>query len=126
MTALPRLPRNASRDQIIVHDRQKLERQIAFKLIEELLAGGYELAIDDGEGIAVRRTRDEKTLREGLFSVDEEHILVYKPTDKTRIGWVFLVYGNDGYDVINDYAVSIEDHITETNKLAERLAKKAR
>jgi hypothetical protein len=29
------------------------------------------------------------------------------------------VYGNDGYDVISDYTVNLEDHLTEAHKLSE-------
>ena len=32
--------------------------------------------------------------------------------------WVFLVYGNDGWDVIADYNVSLEPLLEPINKLA--------
>ena len=34
-------------------------------------------------------------------------------------GWVQFIYGNAGFDVINDYTVNLEAALARTNKLAD-------
>jgi hypothetical protein len=51
-----------------------------------------------------------------LMSTDEDYLMVYEPGKKERLGWIHLVYGNDGYDVVSDYTTNLEalvDPITE-------------
>ena len=40
------------------------------------------------------------------------------------LGWVWFVYGNDGYDVISDYTANekIEALMVNVNKLADKYA----
>lgn len=42
-------------------------------------------------------------------------------TTGKRIGWVRMIYGNDGWDVMADYTTNLEDVLTDANKLADKL-----
>jgi hypothetical protein len=59
------------------------------------------------------------------METDDDRLFVYKVDGpkgrRDWFGWVFFVYGNDGYDVISDYTTNLESSLTATNKLAESL-----
>lgn len=48
-----------------VETRQKIERQIARKAAEGLIAGGYAVAVHDGEEIALEASTDVHAERDG-------------------------------------------------------------
>jgi len=52
---------------------------------------------------------------------DEDYLFCKQEGGGSR--WVRFIYGNDGYDVINDYSCSLEQVLTNTNNLVERLNK---
>ena len=83
-----------------VRERRRIELAIVRTLIRELIANHYHLKADNGEDAPLMGTEDE--LIECLFACDEARI-------ETETGrWVFLVFGNDGWDVISDYSISID------------------
>ena len=61
-----------------------------------------------------------------MFTTDEDKLLFYKQEDIGTVnalyGWVFFVYGNDGYDVVNDYTINLESVMKEANELADKYA----
>lgn len=59
-----------------------------------------EIAADDGEGDLIKGSDDD--LIETLFSVDQSTLRVINR------GFVMLVMGNDGWDVVSDYAIPME------------------
>lgn len=89
-----------------VKTRIGIETKIAKKAICELIKAGYTLGVHDGEELVLGNCTDQKALIEAMQSVDEEHLMVYK--DNKRVGWVFFVYGNSGWDVIADYTTNLE------------------
>jgi hypothetical protein len=40
---------------------------------------------------------------------------------RRSFGWVRFIYGNDGWDVINDYTTNLEPVIAGVNALAEKM-----
>lgn len=82
--------------------RIRTEGKIARKLVSELLARGFTVSVNDGEEWTVNRSTDKAEIIGALFSTDEDVIRGFRP-DGPTIGMAYLVYGNDGYDVINDY-----------------------
>ena len=107
--------------------RQNIERMIAHQVIDSLLEAGYLLGVNDGEETTVHNSRDAKAVKAALMTTDEDYIFVYiKGDDKKDVRpqyWVRLIYGNDGWDVINDYHVHLEPAIgegTKTEKLIEK------
>lgn len=113
-----------------VRMRRGIEYVIVRKLIETLLAKDLELSIDHGgeaETIHIKDTSDN-TMEE-MFACDEEYLMIKTKRgslngkageEHPNQGWVRLVYGNDGWDVICDYTTSLEEHLKEVNEYAEQ------
>ena len=105
---------------MIVADRQKLERQIVTKIVDDALAAGYALSVDNGgDGFEIAMSTERQAVLDVLFQTDEERLVLSK--EQKIIGSVFLVYGNDGWDVVCDYHLSIEDVMKGANELADKL-----
>jgi hypothetical protein len=101
-----------------VEMRQEVERKIAAALITQSLAAGYRLTIDNGGGEEFAPSTDAEHILREMFATDEEHLLFYNEEGK-KVGWVYFVYGNDGWDVISDYSTNLEPVMTEANKISE-------
>lgn len=114
---MPTMPAPSFDETIILrHDkscrhRARIELLVVRRLIADLITAGYALTVDDGDGIRQTGTPDE--LISTIFGVDEAHILADKIDNHA---WVFLVLGNDGWDVISDYAVSLESVMAPLNQ----------
>ncbi len=39
----------------------------------------------------------------------DEDVLHFGYDGQPSLGWVYLVYGNDGYDVVNDYTTNLDE-----------------
>jgi len=85
-----------------VAHRQRIERNIVTLIVESALDKGYQITIDNGE-IALRRSRDAVEILDEIMATDEETLIFHKTDKFGPYGFVFLVYGNDGWDVIADY-----------------------
>lgn len=107
-----------------------MERRIVSRFVYDALAAGKRLAVSLERGYDVDEmllgSRDHKKIMDAAFAGDEAHIFVQPAEGPTVLdgqivseGWVFIVLGNDGYDVISDYTVNLEPLLTNANKLAE-------
>lgn len=108
----------------------RMERAIIKTLIEDALDDGCAVKHNDGEddtvmiyydptdGVA-KETLVDIVMRE-LHTTDEQYLIFYK--GESKIGWVHLVYGNDGYDVIADHTDSdeMERLVAGAMELAEK------
>lgn len=96
-----------------VRARVIMERKIVTKLIDNALAAGYTLRVDQGACNDPEEYTDPTTDRaaviDAIMECDEDRLFYEK--DGYNAGWVFLVYGNDGWDVICDYSIFLEDHL---------------
>lgn len=105
--------------------RQEVERKIAVAAINALLAAGYSLGVNDGEETTIHHSTDPKAIEKAMFTTDEDWLLVYvkggNEKDVRPDYWVRFVYGNDGWDVINDYSVHLEPEVGECSE-AGRIA----
>lgn len=103
--------------------RQSIEKKITRRIISDAIAAGYLILVDeimDEEG----PSKDLKHLMEQVSQMDEDRLMFYKPDDlKKCVGWVFLVYGNDGWDAISDYTTNLEDVLVGANKVADQQEK---
>lgn len=114
-----------------IEKRREIEKRIATATIAALVAAGYHLRVNyDGEQFAQDEpTQDQNALIDSMMACDAEILQTYKPRDDSsalkwyRTGMVFFVYGNDGYDVINDYSVSLGDALTDVNDLCDQIEK---
>lgn len=108
-----------------IRARILMERAIVRHLVRSVLArteAEYSLSVFDGEEWAIVRSRDLAAVMAEIGACDEERLAIRRGTDAEaeRIGSVFLVYGNDGWDVIADNTCS--DTMTELLKGTEEFA----
>jgi hypothetical protein len=106
-----------------VRTRIKIENEICTAVVDALLAAGFAIAVDNGDEES-KPTTDRAAILEGMFQTDQEHLYAYAGNGKF-FGWVFLEYGNDGYDVISDYTVNLDSLIgqgTAVDKIVESYA----
>jgi hypothetical protein len=102
--------------------RQKIERQIVRKVIDDAISAGYTLSVFDGEEETLSNCGDAQAVFDAMFTTDQDHLYLLK--GGKDIGWVFFVYGNSGWDVINDHTTNIEMILDGANVLSEQLEQK--
>ena len=94
-------------DSAAVKARQRVEQTIALTAAQVLLDAGFSLGVNDGEEITIHHSRNIEDIKDALFTTDEDYLYVYRAKgdckDTRPDGWVRLVYGNYGWDVISDY-----------------------
>lgn len=103
-----------------VRHRRRIEIQIVRKTIRELTKAGYMLTADNGE---YETKGTERELMDNLFACDEAHLRTVKDG---RGSSVFFVMGNDGYDVINDYGMSLEPVMNIVDAYVDKLESEGR
>ncbi len=111
--------------------RQEVERKIVGQFVKDALAAGHRLAVSLERGYdldeMLNGSRDEAAIMEHAFSGDEAHIFVQPAEGATidkndqvvSIGWVYVVFGNDGYDVISDYTTNLEPLMAKANAISK-------
>ena len=102
-----------------LQNRMQMERQIVTFMMEDAIKQGFALSVFNGEEVTVQESTDVTELWEACRTVDEESIFFYK--DGVRVGYVNLVYGNDGWDVISDYTVNLEEVLAATNGMVDEV-----
>lgn len=101
-----------------------MEEEIIGLAIDGLIAAGYHMSVDYGDGPNQPPSQDKEALLTQLWACDEERLLCYGIGNKNKLpnSSVFLVYGEDGWDVICDHGVSLEAALTAANKRAQEMA----
>lgn len=95
-----------------LQNRIKAEKAITKALIKTIADLGYSIQVWDGEEMHKELTKTEAL--DHAMAVDECSIYAYKIIDgvKSTKAMFYMVYGNDGYDVICDCSVNeITDQI---------------
>ena len=119
-----------------MHIIESMERQIIKALVTEAFKRGFtKIIIDNGgddellllmvlvKSMAQREQitcTDTKEVMASIRQTDEEHMFFVHP-DSPKMSWVFLVYGNDGYDVIADHSSSLNEMINTIQPLIDTL-----
>ena len=88
-----------------IRDRARIELAIVRTILQSLNMKGYTFISDNGEEQCNGGDYDEHI--ETLFACDEARIITKNSGGKQS--QIYLVLGNDGWDVIADYGVSLED-----------------
>jgi hypothetical protein len=107
--------------------RIAIEREVTMRAVEALTAAEYLVSVYDGEEYPLTRSSCVPALMRSVGTVDDEYLEVWTrgtgPHNPPRSkGWIRLVYGNDGYDVISDYTVNLESVLEPVNAYADTLA----
>jgi len=101
--------------------RQEIERRIIRRIVRDGLDAGFQITVDDGgDEPSVRRSTDEATIMAAVMLTDEDFLHFSKPGEPLQ-GWVRLIYGNDGWDVVNDYTTNLEPLLAGAMAEADRL-----
>lgn len=101
--------------------RQEVERKIATALIAEGLKAGYSISVNNGgDEDEIPPSNNIDVILEAMFATDDEYLNFYK--DGKLSGCVWLVYTNDGWDVITDYSARLESIMGEANKISDHYA----
>jgi hypothetical protein len=108
--------------------RQLVEREIANAIVDSLLESGFLISVDNGDNngneFEIAKSRDRRAIKAALMQTDEEHLHVYL-ADGKKFGWVYLVYGNDGWDVMSDYTTNLEQFVGEGSSVQKIVDKYA-
>jgi hypothetical protein len=104
-----------------VRARIKIERIIARRVVWDAIAAGFALNLDNGgdDFELPEPTTDKKKILNEMFATDDERLYFFQPNAKCNkgkppkewkwFGWVYFVYGNDGYDVMSDWTCNLND-----------------
>ena len=80
----------------------EIDRMIATYAVDAFLKAGFLLGVNDGVETTLRQSRDRDAILAAMFTTDEDWLHVYRLHDEAPYGWVRLIYGNTGWDVINN------------------------
>lgn len=115
-----------------IRERMVVERAVIRKACTDLIAAGMFITVDYGEGEAgCTFSKDINMIMSVVQACDDEILRVYRPHGvvKTKhgfkwnnMGWIRLVYGNDGYDVIADHTMSLSELLKATDAYADSLS----
>jgi hypothetical protein len=101
--------------------RSAVERAIAIKTIRALLDAGFLITVNtDGDDV-LQFSGDLHAIYSAMFEFDECFLRINGAKGKP-FAWVYFIFGNDGWDVISDYTVNIEQWIKPVNDWADILS----
>jgi hypothetical protein len=102
--------------------RQEVERKIVTRLLKDAVAAGYWISVDNGEDEPTKNSQNIRKILKFMFQCDEERIYLHASEDEPLIyeGWVYLVYGNDGWDVIADYTTNLQHIMAGADKISDK------
>ena len=102
-----------------VKRRIAVEQKIARFTVKHLIDAGFTLSVFDGEEVTIKRSTDPVAICNAMNTTDEDYLYVHRADEKERFGWLYFVYGNDGYDVISDYTTNLDPQMEAINKYSE-------
>ena len=101
--------------------RIAVEHKIVRRVVKDAIKAGYTVSVFDGEEWTVKRSTEFKTINDALFSTDEDTLRI-RDAEGKNLGVIQCIYGNDGFDVIADYSVSLEEFLKGANEYADKFA----
>lgn len=104
-----------------VKKRQAVEKRIARQVITDAIKDGYSLNVFNGGDtyeLPAPSTK-VKDILGAMFATDDERLYFWK--DGKRCGWVWFVYGNDGWDVVCDHSENVQHIMGGAEALADKL-----
>lgn len=102
--------------------RRKIEAKIVRKLVRTIIEAGYLITVDTVGG-EISYSNNYRKIMKNIFATDTVEVLLSRDVEGEQHGWILLVYGNDGFDVIADYTINLEELLKPVNDLASKLEK---
>lgn len=104
-----------------VQMRIEVEKKVIRAFVEAAIKDGCAITVKCcDESTEIKRSTDVDAIMAAIMAGDEDRLYVRK--DDKPFGWVYCVYGNDGYDVISDYTTNLEYLMGEANKVSDHYA----
>ena len=100
---------------------EKIERAIVTEALMGLLDAGYYVSVNDGEDMPINYSRDLDEILAALWAADVEWLIASERRadgQYLNVGAICLVYGNDGFDVMQDWSESIHNAIQRAVDIA--------
>lgn len=94
-----------------VRMRALIELEIVHALIAEATKYGYRLQV-----VGEPTVHTPGQLISQLFDLDNAIVRVFDGS--VLVGWIHLVFGNSGWDLISDYSTNLESFLKPVNDLA--------
>jgi hypothetical protein len=88
-----------------ISTRQMIEKGIAKRVVRSAIEAGFTVSLYDGGEYTVKRSSKLSEIVGAMFTVDEESLEI-RDSEGGLIGTVWMVYGNDGFDAINDFTAT--------------------
>ena len=107
-----------------VRIRQFIERQIIGAFLESVIGAGHDVTVYNGEEFTLKNSTIPADIMRELMTTDQDNLFINARFDgfgglSGLLGEVALIYGNSGYDVINDYHTKLEPFMTAAEALAD-------
>ena len=84
---------------MLVH---KIENKILDHIVGTALRNNWSVSVHDGADWVLEKSKVFADIRKSMQAFDEDQ-LAFRDSNERVLGRIFLIYGNDGYDVINDH-----------------------
>jgi len=97
---------------------KQLERRAVRKYVDAVLKAGFEVEVFDGEEFLPRSTNKAEIV-ENMFAVDGCELNLYRPNEQR---WMKFIFGNEPWEVLNDYSVALEEILEPVNAAVEKWA----
>lgn len=111
-----------------VIERLEAEMRVVRAVVDALLADGWLVSVDDGEETTVIRSTDADVICAALGTTDEDTLRCRKPASdgkEARNAAVWLVYGNDPWEVICDHSANLTAALAPAEAIADEIEKAA-
>ena len=81
------------------------ELEYATKLVRNIISRGHFISVFDGEGYAVKCSRDGDRILSEMAATDMDSLIIHSSANNAVIGRMRLIYGNDpeGSELIADH-----------------------
>lgn len=107
-------------DNRAVGKRIRDEGRICRAIVDKALSEGLTVSVNDGEEWTVRKSSDRDQIIDALMSTDADILSIRHATAvPAGMGRIWLVYGNEGHEVINDYSTALEDWLAPIKALTD-------
>lgn len=79
------------------------ERKYLKQVITRAIKDGCVVSVNNGEEVVINHSRDVEAILEQMGTVEDEHVYFFNNIGGNYVGCLYVVYGNEPDEVINDW-----------------------
>ena len=98
---------------MLVHD---IENKILDHIVRTALRNRWFVSVNDGDDWVLVKSKVFADIRKSMQSTDEDQ-LAFRGSNERVLGRIFLIYGNDGHNVISDHTCGDVDFDQFTDEM---------